>query len=372
MTKILVIEDQPEVRQNIEDILSLEDYEVISAPDGEIGLALVKQHLPDLILCDVMMPRVTGFEVLKALRQDPHLAAIPFILLTAKADHHAFRQGMELGADDYLTKPFTIDELLHAIATRLDQHHQRQAEVESRLDDLRQQVTRSLPHELLTPLNSILGTSELLINFYDALSRDEAMESFHDIKTSGERLYRLVENFLLMADLDLLVASPDRLEVWQSRLSRYSELPASLAQALEDLGQNRPRRQDLEMMIVPQRIKVAEPDFRKILGELLDNAFKFSLPGTLVQLEAIIRDGTCQLTIQDQGRGMAQEELRSIGAHVQFQRSKFEQQGSGLGLTLAQRLTELYGGKLAIASVPGEGTTITITGWESEPIQADS
>ncbi|MBE9174362.1 response regulator [Synechocystis salina LEGE 06155] len=368
MAKILVIEDQLEVRQNIEDILTLEDYEVISAPDGEIGLALAKQHLPDLILCDVMMPRVTGFEVLTALRQDQELAVIPFILLTAKADHQAFRQGMELGADDYLTKPFTIDELLHAITTRLERHHQRQAMVENRLDNLRQNVTRSLPHELLTPLNGILGTAQLLINFYDSLSRNEVMESLHDIKTSGERLHRLVENFLLMADLDLLLASPARLQVWQSRLSQYTELPSSLAPVLENLGQNQPRRQDVEMMIVPQRIQVAEPDFQKIVRELIDNAFKFSLPGTPVQLEALIDNGLCELNIRDQGRGMTTKELNSIGAHVQFQRSEFEQQGSGLGLTLARRLTELYGGQLAIASVPGEGTTITIQGWESAPI----
>ncbi|MBD2653458.1 hybrid sensor histidine kinase/response regulator [Synechocystis sp. FACHB-383] len=368
MAKILVIEDQLEVRQNIEDILTLEDYEVISAPDGETGLALAKQHLPDLILCDVMMPRVTGFEVLMTLRQDQELAVIPFILLTAKADHHAFRQGMELGADDYLTKPFTIDELLHAITSRLDRHYQRQAMVESRLDNLRQHVTRSLPHELLTPLNGILGTSQLMINFYDSLSHNEVMESLHDIKTSGERLYRLVENFLLMADLDLLLASPARLQVWQSRLSQYTELPSSLVPMLENLGQNQPRRQDVEMMVVPQRIQVAEPDFQKIIRELIDNAFKFSLPGTPVQLEAVVKNGLCELTIQDHGRGMTKEELGSIGAHVQFQRSEFEQQGSGLGLTLAQRLTELYGGQLAIASVPGEGTTITIQGWESTPI----
>ena len=367
-TKILVIEDQLEVRQNIEELLSLEDYEVITAPDGEAGLALIKKHLPDLILCDVMMPKLTGFEVLKILQADPHLANIPLILLTAKADHQAFRQGMELGADDYLTKPFTIDELLHAITTRLVQHRQRQELAQSKLDELRQHITRSLPHELLTPLNGILGTAELLINFYDSLSKDEVIDSMQDIKTSGERLHRLVQNFLLMADLDLLLADPDRLNAWQSRLTESIEIPASLAMILGDLGQNQPRRRDVEMVVIPQRLGISQLDFQKIVGELLDNAFKFSLPGTPVRVEAIAKDGTCQLTIQDQGRGMGPKEQQRIGAYVQFQRSQFEQQGSGLGLILAQRLSELYGGQLAIVSQPQQGTTITIAGWKSEPL----
>ena len=108
MTKILVIEDQLEVRQNLEDILLLENYDVVTAVDGEQGLDLARKVLPDLILCDVMMPKLSGFEVLSSLRQDPQLATIPFILLTAKADHAAVREGMTLGADDYLTKPFPL------------------------------------------------------------------------------------------------------------------------------------------------------------------------------------------------------------------------------------------------------------------------
>jgi two-component system sensor kinase len=363
MTKILVIEDQREVRQNIEDILLLEDYDVVTAADGEQGLALIKQIVPDLILCDVMMPKFSGFEVLTTLRQDPKLATIPFILLTAKADHAAVRQGMTLGADDYLTKPFSLDDLLQAINARLTQHQQRQNETRTQLDELRQHITRSLPHELLTPLNGILGTAELLTNFYDSLSKEEILESIFDIKSSGERLHRLVQNFLLMADLDLLSASPDRLAAWQSRLEESINLSASLHQMLAVLGPKHPRFHDVSMVIAPLRVKIAEPDFRKIMEELLDNAFKFSLPSTPIRITAISQGETAQLSIQDYGRGMNPQEQKRIGAHTQFQRSLYEQQGSGLGLSLAKRLTELYGGELAIASEPGQGTTIIITGW---------
>lgn len=364
MTKILVIEDQPEVRLNVEDILTLEDYDVVAAVDGEEGLNLAKQLLPDLILCDVMMPKLTGFEVLQALRQDPKTATIPFILLTAKADHAAVRQGMTLGADDYLTKPFSLDDLLQAINARLIQSRQRQTQTQSQLEELRQQITRSLPHELLTPLNGILGTAELLTNFYDSLTKDEILESIADVKASGERLHRLVQNFLLMADLDLLAASPDRLADWQSRLADSIEVSMILSQMLSLLGARHPRIHDVTLVADPIQVKIAELDFRKIVGELLDNAFKFSLPGTPIYLRATTQNHRFYFTLQDHGRGMNIQEQQRIGAHTQFQRSRYEQQGSGLGLCLAKRLTELYGGQLAIASEPGQGTIITITGWE--------
>lgn len=118
MKKILVIEDEALVRANILELLEAEDFDVVGAENGFIGALWAQQHLPDLIICDVMMPEVSGYEVIKALRQEQMTATIPFIFLTAMADKADIRQGMELGADDYLTKPFTIGELLGAIASR--------------------------------------------------------------------------------------------------------------------------------------------------------------------------------------------------------------------------------------------------------------
>lgn len=120
LKKILVIEDEPSVRANILEILELEDYNGIGAENGLLGVLWALEHLPDLIICDVMMPELDGYGVLTTLRQAPLTATIPFIFLTAKADKTDFREGMELGADDYLTKPFTSNELLKSIAARLE------------------------------------------------------------------------------------------------------------------------------------------------------------------------------------------------------------------------------------------------------------
>ena len=116
--KILVIEDHQDVRDNICEILELSAYEVIQAPNGKEGVEAARKQKPDLILCDIMMPEIDGYEVLYLLGKSPETAGIPFIFLTAKAEREDFRKGMSMGADDYLVKPFDQMDLLNAIENR--------------------------------------------------------------------------------------------------------------------------------------------------------------------------------------------------------------------------------------------------------------
>src|SRR5687767_109583 len=122
MKKILVVEDTKSVREEIVTILQFENFDVIEAENGAVGLTLAKKALPDLIVCDVLMPELDGFGLLAKLRDETITATIPFIFLTAKAAKEDWRGGMELGADDYIIKPFTPEELVNAIRTRLDKH----------------------------------------------------------------------------------------------------------------------------------------------------------------------------------------------------------------------------------------------------------
>lgn len=124
MKKILVIEDEPEMRRNLATILRLEKFDVSQAENGRVGLDLARKNLPDLILCDVMMPELDGHGVLQALRDDAKTANVPFIFLTARGEKSDLRSGMNLGADDYLTKPVARDDLLHAISARLKRNEQ--------------------------------------------------------------------------------------------------------------------------------------------------------------------------------------------------------------------------------------------------------
>ncbi|WP_271251725.1 EAL domain-containing response regulator [Pseudanabaena sp. Chao 1811] len=167
MNKILVIEDSVEVLDNIQQILELEGFLVITAANGSIGIEQAKQNCPDLIICDVMMPEVDGYGVLVALQQNITTSQIPFIFLTAKAEHQSVRQGIELGADDYLTKPFNPDELLRAIAIRLrkksfaKQHYTQQLQQE--IEAARQNLpfsTPSLSLEEIAIANALRQTLE--------------------------------------------------------------------------------------------------------------------------------------------------------------------------------------------------------------------
>lgn len=156
MKKILFIEDDTVVRENTAELLELSDYNVITGANGKIGVALAKKELPDIIICDIMMPELDGYGVLQALAEDETTQHIPFIFLSAKTEHKDIRKGMDLGADDYLTKPFEEEELLSAIESRL-------AKV-AILQNLRNKGENSLqnPENQLTSLNDL---RELVKNY---------------------------------------------------------------------------------------------------------------------------------------------------------------------------------------------------------------
>ncbi|MES2377859.1 MAG: response regulator [Bacteroidota bacterium] len=141
--KVLIIEDNNEIRENIVEILELAGYEVFAANNGKVGVDLAVKNLPDIILCDIMMPELDGYGVLYMLNKSPEAAAIPFIFLTAKAERVDLRKGMEMGADDYLTKPFDDMELLNAIESRLKKKEAQQAFYSKSLDNLNTLISKN-------------------------------------------------------------------------------------------------------------------------------------------------------------------------------------------------------------------------------------
>lgn len=150
MTNILIIEDDEQTRENLQTILTMEGYRASAAENGRVGLEALREQRPDLILCDVMMPELDGLGVLRAVRGDPATAAIPFIFLTARGERKDQRLGMELGADDYLTKPASVDEVLGAVRTRLERDAVRQ-------DVMRQQVAFKPDFSSPAPLEQTFG-----------------------------------------------------------------------------------------------------------------------------------------------------------------------------------------------------------------------
>lgn len=188
MTKVLIIEDDKSVQDNVIDILELEGFSVIFADNGLLGVLMARAERPDLIICDIMMPELDGYGVLEQLRQDATTSTIPFIFLTAKAETPDLRQGMELGADDYLTKPFTPLELRKAITIRLEKHaammekynqereralkYQKQAQERQNLIETQEDFLRKIIVDLRDPLSNINIAIQLLANSNDDAVRE--------------------------------------------------------------------------------------------------------------------------------------------------------------------------------------------------------
>jgi two-component system, sensor histidine kinase and response regulator len=352
MKTLLVIEDEQFVRENIIEILESSGYKVVSAVNGVVGMQLAFEYLPDLILCDVMMPEIDGHAVLEQIRANPTTAEIPFIFLTARADTGDLRASMNLGADDYITKPFRVAELLKAVETRLLKQAFTKQSAEERLQLLRTNISRALPHEFLTPLSGILGFSELLLSSYDSLSREEVMEMLTQLHSSARRIHHLVQNFLLYAKLVSFSTENKKLHV-----SNYDEVLSPQA-IIQDVvfakAEEEQRREDVRLELCPDRpIAISGIYFTKILEELIDNALKYSEAKTLVYVRTDCEGATYNVQISNNGRTLTQEQITEIGAYTQFDRQIYEQQGSGLGLTIVQKLLELHDGRFIIHSQDG-------------------
>ncbi|MUG99758.1 response regulator [Scytonema sp. UIC 10036] len=360
MTKVLVIEDEEHIREIISVMLNAEDFEVMEAEDGRMGVDLAQKNKPDLVICDVMMPQLDGYGVLNELRQNPSTQTTPFIFLTAKAAKVSIRQGMELGADDYLTKPFTRDELLGAVTARLKKQAEIEKQSQQKLDVLRDNISMSLPHELHTPLNGIIGFAQFLIDNYGELERDEALKMLQIIHSSGNRLHRLTRNFLLFAELELATTSPERAQILRSEWT-MSHTKTTITDFAQQEASKANRQTDLHLELQESSAKISQSSLHKILLEILDNAFKFSQPGTPVVVSTAVQDNTFVLSVSDNGRGMTSEQISNLGAYMQFERKLYEQQGSGLGLVIVKRLTSLYEGHLTIESIPSQKTIVRVT-----------
>jgi two-component system, sensor histidine kinase and response regulator len=359
MKKVLVIDDEAAVANVVGATLRFLGYSSILAFDGESGVNLARQEAPDLIICDVNMPDKDGYETLKAIQQNETTATTPFIFLSGMADRPDVRRGMELGADDYLAKPFTPEELMAAVRARLTKKAEQDRRTEKRLDEVRGNITLALPHELRTPLTGILGLSTVLIDDYASIRPEDLLDTAQCIHRSAIRLQRLIENFLIYAQLEFLHDDKDRLRLKAAASATQTQpiVTAVARQAARDAL----RGNDLRCETVPCVAPVIEENLKKIVEELASNAFKFSEPGSPVFVRTQAAGDTFTLTVTDHGRGMTPEQIACIGPHIQFDRRIYEQQGMGLGLIIPRRLTELQGGQWSLESEPGRQTTVRVS-----------
>jgi signal transduction histidine kinase len=357
--KVLVIDDTQDIRFIISETLNMFGFHTLTAEDGVTGTSMARDNLPDLIICDINMPNLDGYGTLKAMREHEATAGIPFIFLSGATDKSDMRRGMELGADDYLTKPFTHKELMAAVNARLEKQAEVQRQSDKRLNELRGNITLALPHELRTPLNGILGLASLMMDDYATMPPEEVLESSKFIHDSALRLHRLIENFLVFSQIELMASESKTIDI------SASIQPVQANDVVPEIARKTAarfkREGDLQLKIEAASLLVPQENFIKIAEELIDNAFKFSEPGQAVNISIEVADGRCQFVVTDKGRGLTAEQISRIGPHIQFNRQTYEQQGAGLGLFIAKRLTELLGGRFHIDSKADQGTTVRVS-----------
>ncbi|MBO6779575.1 MAG: response regulator [Rhodothermales bacterium] len=383
---IMVADDNPDVRSYVSEILETHGYRTVKAFDGQDGLEKARIRRPRLILSDVMMPRMDGLELCRAVKADPELKHTPIILLTARATNQSAIDGLDSGADDYLPKPFNTNELLARIANLIRGREEQQKlvvqteELEKRVDEqvdiilsqrknyeatilserdraiaasqLKQNILDNVSHEFRTPLTAIMGFAEILAE----TTVEEDREFVDTIRENGERLLATLDGILRLANLR---SNPEFVE------RRRTELGTLVEEVLEDVSREHGTTGHTVQFNAGTEPAMAEINTRAVstaVENVLENAFKFSPNGgnITVTVENVARG--VQISVSDEGIGIPPD--RCEDAFEPFKQVSQglarEYGGVGIGLSVARELVEDHAGTIRLHSQVGEGTTIRI------------
>ena len=334
---ILIIEDDEAVRRTLADILEVNGYTTIVASDGTEGLALAKRDLPSLIITDVNMPGMTGFELLEAFRAEEALRAIPVIVISAKVDRTATRHGMELGAADFITKPFSEEEVLHSITARLEK--------KELLDEL-DAFSHTVAHDLKNPLAVVSGRLDLLAMILGQTDEATLRHHIKEALDSTGRLTRIIEELLILSGVRR-----------QAVVSVPLDMAAIVAEATAQLGDFlETHAAQIELPGTWPAAVGHAPWVVQVWVNYLSNAAKYGGPNARIVLGAETgADGrSARFWVQDGGPGLDTE--AQCRMFVPFSRiSTVRASGHGLGLSIVRRIVEKLGGKAGVISSPGAG-----------------
>jgi signal transduction histidine kinase len=355
---ILVVEDDPYLNTAICETLRSYDFVVDSCSNGVEALAWLRQHRPDVILCDIMMPQMDGYTLLKHTRADLQLRTLPFIFLTARTSPADQRLAREIGVEDYLTKPVDSENLVIAIRSALRRQQIMQEEMYRQMDALRNRIVTILQHEFRTPLTFVLGYAQLLLEAADSgVDRDELRSAAVAILDGGHRLQRLIEGFLMLAELQNAklkteeLADLNALDLWQSLAQEFW---------------HQLHEQKLAVIISEQNSQAmvnGHPDLlHEALKRIMDNAIRYRRPASQkIQLSVEQVPPYVGFRIIDEGVGMPPEMVQRFSTPFeQADRENRTTPGAGIGLAIVNQVALLHGGKLDIDSEVGKGSQITL------------
>ena len=367
MTKVLVVEDESLLRTEVVEWLTFEGYDAAGAKDGMAGLEAIQRQLPDVILCDITMPRMDGHDLLLEMQANSTTAQIPFIFMTARSSHEDIRKGMSEGADDYVTKPFTRRELLDTVQRRLDkklaQEQQRQAEVEEiqsalaaeheqRL--LQSKMAAMFSHDFRNGLAAILAISSLLRLYGERIDEERRRKHLSRIEESAHNLVQMLEDMLVVAQMD------------NSKLDFKPE-PTNIGDFFQDIVDEFSALDGNAHPIMLEnhcdQWVIADPRLlRQIASNLISNALKYSPSGSQVSV-FLEQDAESKfvLRVQDHGIGIPADEQKQMFEPFQRASNVGRVNGTGLGLAITKQAVDLHQGSIRLQSHAGVGTTIVVS-----------
>ncbi|MSU64109.1 MAG: hybrid sensor histidine kinase/response regulator [Pedosphaera sp.] len=351
-SNILIVDDITKNLQVVGTILRQAGYAVTPATSGTEALEGLREQLPDLILLDLMMPGMDGLEVCRRLKADPTTLQIPVIFLTASNEMEHLVQGFEVGAVDYVTKPFNPPELLARVRTHLELKHARQRLRE--MNDEKNEFMGIAAHDLRSPLNAVKGYSEMVLE--DAALGAENAELVQKIHEAAARMAEMVQNLL----------DANRIERGEMQLHL---VPIDLAAAVSDvLEAQRPRAAAKQQTfhwrkeVGPVPVLADATVLTQVIENLVSNAVKYSPPGKniYVRLNKSVEKVVCE--VQDEGPGLSTEDQKKLFG--KFARLSAKPTGgehsTGLGLSIVKKMVEAMNGRVWCESEPGRGSTFIV------------
>ena len=352
---LLVVDDTEDNLDLLEFALKKKPIEMLRANSGSECLKIAEEKQPDIILLDIQMPEMDGFETLKRLRQNPRTASIPVIFLTAaRKDPQSIEKGILAGAEEYLTKPIDVEELLVRIRSIY-----KVVATERELQRLRSQFMAMLVHDLRTPLTVILSGIDYVLGVSeDAQPLDQdSKDIMSRMMGSTTSMINLVNELL---DLSKYEAGQIELETRPIRICDLLEQSLHLFRL-----QYKRRNVDLEVNCDPNLppVVVDEKKFDQVISNLLGNALKFTHQGGKVVVSAAVEGTIMKISFRDNGVGMKKEELPYLFEHYRQASSsqKSSEKGTGLGLAICKLIVSAHKGKIDVESAEGKGSTFTIS-----------
>ncbi len=360
---ILIVDDTPENLEVLKRILSRNGFNVLTAADGETALTIAKEHQPQLILLDVMMPGAfNGFEVCELLKRNTDTGHIPVIFVTSLSDASNVVHGFDVGAVDYIVKPFNAGEVLARVNTHLTLLRQRH-EIEhlreqdrlyyQKISEMKEEVMQMTSHDLKNPLNNVRVAVSLLRR-HGRIDDDEGQDYLDILEASAQQMQTLIASILDLAKIEtgqaLNYQAVSLADFVQHQVMLFQLTAQQSAITLHYV----PSSADVEVIMDADRIG-------QVLQNLLSNAIKYTGQGGTVTIRTQVITDWVQIDVEDNGQGIPMEALPHLFDKFYRVPNNTDQiEGTGLGLSIAKSIMHQHGGSIHAESIVGTGSLFTV------------